>query len=321
LYEGENVMPDQTSLPPNQKRDDLLPVDIVIPVYNERPEACAGTLAACMRQTYPVSKIFVVDDGSQQPVTLPDWARSSPCISLVRLAKNQGISAARNAAIACSKTSLLACINAEVLPNPDWLASCEKYLSEHPAVGACYTRIDPERPNRILTRWRVRFHEVKFGERSGPSSFAPGHAVLFRREAVDAVHGYDIRYRRNYEDSDICKRMWQLGWETHYVANSRCISRQEDSLKNLAAKQLLRDSGWSSLSEGSPIRLCFSLCKWTLVRTCRNISKGRLFFIAVDAAIWARAVWIAAAHALRTSGGNNTDVKGQANGILAKKSH
>jgi mycofactocin glycosyltransferase len=312
-------MPNQTSSAPDQKRDDLPPVDIVIPVYNERLGACAETLSACTRQTYPISRIFVVDDGSPEPVSLPDWARSSPRIVLLHLAKNQGISAARNTAITCSKTPLLACINAEVLPNPDWLAFCQSYLSEHPTVGACYTRIDPERPDRILTRWRVRFHEVKFGERSGPSPFAPGHAVLFRREAIDAVGGYDIRYRRNYEDSDICERMWKLGWETHYVAGSRCISRQEDSLKELAAKQLLRDSGWSSLTEGSLIRLYFSLSKWTLLRTCRNISKGRLLFIAVDAAIWACAIWIAAVHALRASLGHNSLTKDKANRVPVDK--
>jgi cellulose synthase/poly-beta-1,6-N-acetylglucosamine synthase-like glycosyltransferase len=234
----------------------------------------------------------VVDDGSSEPVLLPEWARTSPQIHLIRLAENQGISAARNIGIASSKASLLACINAEVLPEPDWLATCEAYLSNHSDVGACYTRIVPERPNHILTRWRMRFQEAKYAEQSGPAVFAQGHAVLFRREAVDAVGGYDVRYRRIHEDSDICQRMRKAGWETHYVANSRCISVQRDSLTELAVKQL-RDSGWFSPKESSLARLYFDLTKWTLIRAGRNIIKGRVSFLPIDVALWACAVGIA----------------------------
>lgn len=280
------------------KDNNPISVDVVIPSYDEHPEALAKTLRACLEQTILISRIFIVDDGSTQPVSLPNWARSFPQINILRLPHNQGISAARNQAIACSNSSLLACINVEVVPAPDWLATCETYLSEHSNVGACYTRIVPERPDRLLTRWRMRFHEAKFGEHSGPSLFAPGHAVLFRKKAVDSVGGYDIRYRRNYEDSDICERMRQLGWETHYVAGSRCISTQKDSLKGLAAKQLLRDSCWSRLTEGSLIRLCFLLTKWTLIRAGRNLLTGRLYFLPVDVGIWAYAFWTATNHAL-----------------------
>jgi GT2 family glycosyltransferase len=284
----------------NQKSKEILAVDIVIPVHSERPEALEATLSACLTQTYPVSKIFVVDDGSPEPVKQPHRQHSSADICLLRLPENLGISAARNAAIACSSAPLLACINTQVLPDPEWLVTCSSYLSEHPGVGACYTRLVPRRPNRILTRWRMRFLETKFGEQSGPAPFAPGHAVLFRKEVLSLVGGYDPRYRRHHEDSNICQRMRKSGWETHYVAESRCISIQEDSLKQLASKEL-RESYWYSPAESSLIRLYLHLSKWTLIRAGRNIVKGRFYFIPVDAAIWAYALWIATIQTLRFS--------------------
>src|ERR1700722_18537846 len=142
-------------------------VDVVIPVYGERSEALSATLLACAKQTHPIDKIFVVDDGSPTPVSLPDWARSMQQISLLRLPQNQGISAARNAAIALSHASFIACINTEILPAPDWLDTCLDYLVSHPGVGACYTRLVSSTPNRILTRWRMLFLETKFGKQSG----------------------------------------------------------------------------------------------------------------------------------------------------------
>jgi len=275
-------------------------VDAVIPVHGELPEALAATLSACLKQTYAISKIFVVDDGSPEPINLPRWAQSLSQICILRLPQNLGISAARNAAIACSNAPLLACINTQVLPDPDWLETCQNYLSNHSDVGACYVRLVPHRPSRILTRWRMRFLEAKFGEHSGPSQFAPGHAVLFRKEAIDLVGGYDVRYRRHHEDSDICQRMRASGWKTHYIAGSRCISIQEDTLKELAGKEL-RESYWYSPAESSLVHLYVLLSKWTLIRAGRNILKGRFYFLPVDVAIWVSALWTATLSTLRFS--------------------
>jgi mycofactocin glycosyltransferase len=271
---------------------------VVIPVYNERPEALAATLRACIAQACPFEKIFVVDDGSPTPVLLPEWARSCSQISLLRLEENRGIAAARNTAIASSDGPLLACVNCEVLPDADWLSTCKRYLSSKPNVGACYTRLVAQRPNRLLSRWRMRFLETKFGEESGVAPFAPGHAVLFRREAVDQVGGYDVYYRSNFEDGDICLRMKNLGWETHYVAESRCVSIQRDLLRELATKEL-RETGWLGPHQGSLVKLCLGVSKWTVVRAFRNLVKGRFSFLPVDAAVWAAALWIATTHALR----------------------
>jgi GT2 family glycosyltransferase len=273
-------------------------VDVVIPVFGERSEALAATLSACVKQTYPVNRILVVDDGSPEPVFLPDWAQSSAQIRLLRLPQNEGISGARNAGIALSDASLIACINTEVLPEPGWLAACVSNLLGHPGVGACYTRMVSATPHRLLTRWRMRFLETKFGEESGSSEFAPGHAVLFRKEALDAVGGYDVRLRLHHEDSDICHRMRKFGWDTYYVANSFCVSIQKDTLEQLAAKEL-RESYWYSPAESSLIPLCFHLSKWTLVRAARNLVKGRICFLPVDIAIWASALWTATFRTLR----------------------
>ena len=60
-------------------------VDVVIPVFGEREQALTETLSACAKQSYPINKIFVVDDGSPEPVCLPAWAQTSPQVALLRL--------------------------------------------------------------------------------------------------------------------------------------------------------------------------------------------------------------------------------------------
>ncbi|PWU08515.1 MAG: hypothetical protein C5B47_04575 [Verrucomicrobia bacterium] len=279
--------------------DSSLTVDVIIPAYRERPEALDATLRAVTSQVKSANRILVVDDCSPEPVVLPDWAAHSPQIVLIRLQQNRGTAGARNAAIRQSDAAFLACVNTEILPDPDWSQTCLRYLIEHPQVGACYTRTDPIRPDKLLTRWRFRFQEPRFGDKSGPAEFAHGHAAFFRRAAFDAVNGYSENVGTT-EDSDICERLWKIGWESHYIAESRSVSIQQDTLRLLASKQL-RDNGWKSSDKSSLYSLFLRLSKWTLVRAGRNVVKGRFYFLPIDVGLWACALWMAGSQKLARS--------------------
>src|SRR5215467_5840909 len=89
----------------------VLPVDVVIPVFSERPDAIEATLDACLSQTHLVSHIYVIDDGSPVPASIPRRAEATGKVSLTRLPQNQKNAAARNAGIAKSTAPLIACVN------------------------------------------------------------------------------------------------------------------------------------------------------------------------------------------------------------------
>jgi hypothetical protein len=94
------------------------------------------------------------------------------------------------------------------------------------------------------------------------------------------------------EDSDICERIRAVGWETHFVAKSYCVSIQQNTVSEFAKKELSR-SRWESTKDYSLIRLIFDRSKWTLIRMGRNLIKGRLFFLPVDIAVWVMTIKIA----------------------------
>jgi len=274
-------------------------IDVVIPVFSERPEAIEATLDACLRQTHPVSHIYVIDDGSPTPATIPQRIEATGRVTLTRLPQNQKNAAARNAGLAKSAAPLVACVNCEVLPAKDWLATCVSYLSEHPNVGVCFTRTVPDHPNRLLSRWRMRFQETKFGEVTGSSHFAPGHAVLFRREAIEKVGRYDASQGNVCEDSDICERIRAAGWDTHYIAQSHCISIQNNTVTEFAKKELSR-SAWESPKDYPVSRFILHRSKMMLVRMGRNTLKARLLFLPVDAAVWVATIKMAISKTLET---------------------
>jgi cellulose synthase/poly-beta-1,6-N-acetylglucosamine synthase-like glycosyltransferase len=271
---------------------DRASVDVVIPVYNERQEAIEATLEACLRQTYPVSHIFMIDDASEVPPAIPKRIEAGGKVSLTRLSQNQKNAAARNVGLAMCVSPLIACVNCEVLPAQDWLATCVSYLSERPEVGVCYTRTVPDHPERLLSRWRMRFQENRFGPATGPAHFATGHGVLFRREAIEKVGRYNVHLGNVSEDSDICERIRAAGWDTHFIANSQCVSIQHNTVTEFAKKELSRNA-WESPKDYPLSRFIFQRSKMLAIRMGRNLVKGRLTFLPVDIAVWAVTIKIA----------------------------
>jgi cellulose synthase/poly-beta-1,6-N-acetylglucosamine synthase-like glycosyltransferase len=267
-------------------------VDVVLPVFNERPEAIEATLDACLGQTHPVSQIFVIDDGSAVPAAIPKRIEPSGKVSLTRLPKNQRNAAARNVGLAKCTSPFIACVNCEVLPAEDWLATCVGYLSERPEVGVCYTRTVPDHPERLLSRWRMRFQENSFGPLTGSAHFATGHAVLFRREAIERVGRYNIRLGNVSEDSDICERIRAAGWDTHFIAQSQCVSIQNNTVTEFAKKELSRNA-WESPKDYPLSRFISQRSKMLVIRMGRNLFKGRLKFLPVDVAVWAVTIKLA----------------------------
>jgi glycosyltransferase involved in cell wall biosynthesis len=123
-------------------------VDIAIPVFGEPGAALEATLDACLRQDQPASQIFVVDDGSPVPVSIPERIMASGKVQLWRMPENSGIAAARNFAIAHSTAAWVACINCEVLPAPDWLQKCSQPSLRTPARrGMLHADGSPESPS------------------------------------------------------------------------------------------------------------------------------------------------------------------------------
>jgi cellulose synthase/poly-beta-1,6-N-acetylglucosamine synthase-like glycosyltransferase len=257
--------------------------DIVIPCYGERLPALQATVAGCLNQSARANALWVIDDASPDPVSRESLPADDR-IHLIRFDINRGISAARMAAIGQSQTEYVACVNVDILPAHDWAEACLAYLQEHPGVGAVFTRLHAAN-RRLLTRWRMRFHEEKYDRPAGPAPFAPGHAVLFRRRALDDVRGYDLTLRRIGEDADICMRMRAANWETDYVSRSSCVSIQDDTLRYLARKQLIRhgfDAGGAA-RPGTVVRRSVSAL---VSRLGRNLLKGRLSFVPVDLAVF-----------------------------------
>jgi GT2 family glycosyltransferase len=268
-------------------------VDVVLPCYNESPEAIEATLAALRAQTVLVGRVFLVDDHSTPPIALRHATGLDA--TLIRMATNVGISAARNAGIRQSQARYVACVNIEIVLQADWVEVCRAYLEANPVVGAVAAPMEPVSPHALATRWRMRFQETHYPAATGPVDWGTGHALLFRREALYEVGGFDESRRKAGEDVDISRRLRASGRHVHLVTETRCRSIQVDTLAALARAEFNRFAYRGETGNGF-LRTWWIATSRALQRSIRHLIFLRWKLLLPEIGIWGHGLRLAWRH-------------------------
>lgn len=182
-------------------------VTVVIPAYNEA-QYLAGCLACLDRQTLARSEfeVIVVDNGSTDAT--PEIARQAGSrvgaeVRLLILPKTS-ISAVRNFGAAQARGEVLAFLDADCVPDPDWLELGLRLAPKAGVWGAHY-RI-PEDATWVGRTWFDYQAKVV----GGPATFLPGGDMFFWRKNFEAVGGFNETARTS-EDVELCARVRAAG--------------------------------------------------------------------------------------------------------------
>ena len=153
-----------------------LPVSVIVP-YCARPAELARTLAALEVQTYPreLFEVVVVDDGSPEPLQRP---RKSPLDVRVVWQEDLGYGAARarNTGVRAAAHDVLLFLDADMLPEADWLAAHARWHHVIPdalTLGLrAHVSMDGVDPGKIRNRPGT-LKELFEGRRVDPAWFEP----------------------------------------------------------------------------------------------------------------------------------------------------
>jgi len=180
-------------------------VSVIIPAYNAET-TLAECIEACLAQTYPDTEVIVVDDGSTDATSR--IARGFP-VHYVRQ-DNRGPAAARNRGAVVAKGAVLAFTDADCVPEPDWLERLLGRFKEGVvAVGGTYGIANPEAPLAKMIHAEIALRHDRF---EADIDFLGSFNVAYRREAFDAVGGFDERFSRaSAEDNDLAYRLHDAG--------------------------------------------------------------------------------------------------------------
>lgn len=190
--------------------DVIGPVDdvtVVIPALSA-PGPVATVLAAVPHGV----PVIVVDDGSPQP--LQD-ALVRDALTVLRHASPQGPAAARNAGAAAAGTTWIAFVDADVDPEPGWLARLLAVARADAEVVAVGPRIRSRASHGLGGLVEQYAGGLDLGAVAadvapgGPVGYLPTALLLVDRSAFERAGGFDEQMRVA-EDVDL---VWRLGAE------------------------------------------------------------------------------------------------------------
>jgi glycosyltransferase involved in cell wall biosynthesis len=221
--------------------DDLPPalphypkVSVIVCAYNgERTmDRCLASLEAV---NYPNYEVIVVNDGST------DRTREiSERYKYIRLINqdNQGLSAARNVGLRAATGDIIAYTDCDCMVDPDWLMHLvARFLtSDFGAVGgpnlpppdnslvANCVAVSPGAPAHVLLDDEVAEH-------------IPGCNMAFRREALEAIDGFDPLFRAAGDDVDVCWRLQNKGYKIGFSAAAVVWHFRRNTVRNYVKQQ------------------------------------------------------------------------------------
>ncbi len=201
------------------------PISMYVPARN-----AASTLRACIdairAQTRPPDELFIVVDPRSRDETL-ELARAIGGRICVQEGRTLG--SARNQAIAAAAHRWLASCDSDAIIESDWL----ERLAERREDGAAgIGGATHECVRSVFDAWRALHMPHHWGEQAFRNPFMLVSEVLFDRDALLAVGGYreDLNH---YEDSDLCQRLRDAGYDLLYEPAGRATHLRRDDLNGL----------------------------------------------------------------------------------------
>jgi GT2 family glycosyltransferase len=193
------------------------------------------TLEGIEKLEYPDYEVIVVDDGST------DETAAIAGEFDVRLIQTEqsGLSAARNTGMAAATGEIVAYIDDDAWPDPHWLTYLAEVFetTDHAAAGgpnvpppgdgavaACVADA-PGGPSHVLLSDREAEH-------------LPGCNLAIRRDRLEAIGGFDPRFRTAGDDVDVCWSLQQRGWTLGYHAAALVWHRRRSSVRTYWRQQV-----------------------------------------------------------------------------------
>ena len=203
-------------------------VSLYIPCFNAE-KTIRQCLQAVFKQKYPLKDVLVVDDGSSDKTVK---IASRYHVKIVRHKSNRGLAAARNTAIKNIKTGFIASLDSDCRPESGWLAQLMRKFSSSRIAGAG-GRLLETYTGTVFDQWRSVHMSQHWGEEVNSPAFLFGSNTVFRRKALLEVGLYNEKFKSNYEDVDMSRRLKTKGWTLVYEPKATAHHLKNDDISSI----------------------------------------------------------------------------------------
>jgi N-acetylglucosaminyl-diphospho-decaprenol L-rhamnosyltransferase len=228
------------------------PITAIFITYNSENEI-GGALTA-MRQSHDAGLLecLVVDNASRDG-TVALVQRDHPWVTIIASPDNLGFGRGLNLGVQRVKTPYVLFVNPDAVLSQDAVHHLLEFMEMHPRAGIVAPAIikGPESfqhaggvpsPMDIVARAagfladRRRQRIITPGSEPFKTDWLSGAILMVRRELFEALGGFDSRFFLYYEETDLCRRVEEHGYELWAVGKAVAEHDQGASARSTGAK-------------------------------------------------------------------------------------
>lgn len=217
-------------------------MDLSIIILNYKTR---GLLKECLKGIKLIQpkfdyEVIVVDNGSGDgtPAMIAEYF---PDVRFIETGKNLGYAKGNNLGIKVARGRYIMIMNPDIVLFSGVLERLVQFMDSHPEVGvvgpkllnpdkslqfSCYRFPDFWIPVvRRTPLWKLGRFQKKLNnyfmtdwdhQTTKPVDWLLGGCLLIRKKALEQIGFLDERYFAYFDDVDLCRSMWQKGWQAVY---------------------------------------------------------------------------------------------------------
>jgi len=230
---------------------------VYIPNFNGA--ARLGAVLRALDEQTAACEVVLVDNGSSDD-SVALARRELPGVRVVELGENLGFGPAVNRAVAEVPGDPLILLNNDAVPEPRFVEALLAGLGDgvDSVAGVLLQERAPELIDSagVVADATLMGFDYLHGEPAGAAETAPpplgptGGAALYRRQAFEAIGGFDERIFLYYEDLDLALRLAARGGRCALAPQARALHAYSASLGAASARKY----AWTGWSRGYMLR-------------------------------------------------------------------
>lgn len=239
-------------------------ISILIVNYNTR-ELLRNTLISIQKFVDIPYEVIVVDNASSDQ-SYELLSPIFPDFTFIKSEENLGFAKGNNLALSHAKGDFIFFLNPDTEIQDHSLEKLHQYLHQNPKVGIVAPKLvygngtiqRSKRPfysfwgslfdnrfmNPIIARYPFITKMMPFisnHSESGRADWIKGAAFLMRGDLARKLNGFDEQFWIYGEEMDLCKQVWNSGFEVHYLSEAVIVHFEGQSTRQSSQKMFIQN--------------------------------------------------------------------------------